>query len=184
MIFGPNPPPTNGAMTRTCDSSKPSIAREPVPDRDRRLRGVPDRQLFGAGVPLDGDARFSIAAPTPRSYRNRRSMTTSARSRARRRSRPCAAPRAPRHLTSRSRMHERRAAARAQPRGRQRHRADRCRRRRPRTRLRRRSGSRRRPSRSARRHSGPSPARAAAACRRGRRGRNRRRMHEQRPGCQ
>ena len=30
MIFGPNPPPTNGATTRTCDSSRPSRAARPL----------------------------------------------------------------------------------------------------------------------------------------------------------
>ena len=30
MIFGPKPPPTNGATTRTCDSSSPSRAARPL----------------------------------------------------------------------------------------------------------------------------------------------------------
>ena len=30
MIFGPNPPPTNGATTRTCDSSRPRRAARPL----------------------------------------------------------------------------------------------------------------------------------------------------------
>src|SRR5918992_638072 len=30
MIFGPKPPPMNGAITRTCDSGSPSIAASPL----------------------------------------------------------------------------------------------------------------------------------------------------------
>ena len=29
MILGPNPPPMNGAITRTCDSSSPSMPAKP-----------------------------------------------------------------------------------------------------------------------------------------------------------
>ena len=52
MIFGPKPPPTNGAMTRTCRSLKPEHGGKPVAHEHRRLRRVPDRQLVGARVPL------------------------------------------------------------------------------------------------------------------------------------
>ena len=30
MIFGPKPPPTNGAITRTCRSLKPSMPASPL----------------------------------------------------------------------------------------------------------------------------------------------------------
>ncbi len=83
MIFGPNPPPTNGATTRTCDSSRPSIFARPF------LIGIGAcvvSQIVSSSARAfhsTAIARFSIAAATPRSYRNRRLMTTSARSRAR-----------------------------------------------------------------------------------------------------
>ena len=56
MIFGPKPPPTNGAITRTCRSLKPEHAGEPVAQEHRRLGRVPDRHLVGARVPAGDDA--------------------------------------------------------------------------------------------------------------------------------
>ena len=109
MIFGPKPPPTNGATTRTCDSSRPSIARQAVADRDRRLRRVPDGQLLGAGVPLRDDRaildRRDSAAVVEEPPRDDESACARAR---------CvvalaSGPRGPRHSTSRSLVHERRA---------------------------------------------------------------------------
>ena len=57
MILGPNPPPMNGAMTRTCDSRSPSIAARPF------------RIGIGAWVvsqTVSSSARSSHCATTPR----------------------------------------------------------------------------------------------------------------------
>ena len=72
MIFGPNPPPTNGATTRTCDSSRPSILARPF--RIGIGACVVSQIVISSarGSQSAATARFSIAAATPRSYRNRR----------------------------------------------------------------------------------------------------------------
>ena len=82
MILGPKPPPTNGAITRTWDSSRPSMAASPL------------RMGIGAWVVSQtvnssarasqraATARFSIAAEMPRSYRKRRVITLCAAARA------------------------------------------------------------------------------------------------------
>ncbi len=56
MIFGPKPPPTNGAITRTCRSLEAEHAGESVAQEHRRLRRVPDRELIGARIPIGDDA--------------------------------------------------------------------------------------------------------------------------------
>ena len=159
MIFGPKPPPTNGATTRTCDSSRPSMRGQAVADRNRRLRRVPDRQLFGTGDPTARRrARFSMAADAPRSYRKRRAMTTM-----RRGARRCVVAlrlhaRAPRRSTPDRSCTRGAPCWRAPPRDPRPRRAARRRRRRRAAHPRRCSGSRRRSSRSARRRSAPCPA--------------------------
>ena len=150
MIFGPKPPPMNGAITRTCDSARPSIARQAVADRNRRLRRVPDGELFRSRVPrgddaavLDGRRRAAVVAEPARDDDVRRgagrrvvALRADATWAARLESRwSCIARRAGASAASRST--DRRPAARG-PR--------RCRPARPR----RRSGSRPRPSRAAR----------------------------------
>ena len=67
MIFGPKPPPTNGAMTFTCDSSSPSIAASPF--RIGMGACVVSQIVISSDFAFQSTAtaRFSIAAEMPRS---------------------------------------------------------------------------------------------------------------------
>ena len=67
MILGPNPPPTNGATTRTCDSSSPSIRASPL--RMGMGACVVSQMVSSSarGSQRAATQRFSIAAAAPRS---------------------------------------------------------------------------------------------------------------------
>ena len=75
MILGPNPPPMNGAMTRTCDSRSPSIAARPL---RIGMGACVVSHTVSSSARASHEAtmpRFSSAAATPRSYRKRRATT-------------------------------------------------------------------------------------------------------------
>jgi hypothetical protein len=67
MILGPKPPPMNGAMTRTCDSSRPSMAASPF---RIGIGAWVVSQIVSCSAPASQAAttpRVSIEAEAPRS---------------------------------------------------------------------------------------------------------------------
>ncbi len=52
MIFGPKPPPTNGAIDPDLPFAETKHAGKAVAHEHRRLGRIPDRQLTGPPVPL------------------------------------------------------------------------------------------------------------------------------------
>ena len=67
MILGPNPPPMNGAITRTWDSRRPSIAARPF--RIGMGAWVVSQTVSSSDLASQSTAtaRFSIGADAPRS---------------------------------------------------------------------------------------------------------------------
>ena len=78
MIFGPKPPPTKGAMTLTCDWSRPSMLARPL--RIGIGACVVSQTVSSSDFEFHATAtaRFSMGADTPRSYENRLLTITSA----------------------------------------------------------------------------------------------------------